>query len=1000
MIQTVRVQTIIGKDPTYETIKQVAAVKTARVYRLEGVTEKEAVLLAEKLFSESINQIYTINKPILHQANQVIEIAYKPGVMNPEVASIVKASDDLGIKHLIAADASWEYGFFGNITKEEVINIIKKLKLFNPLTEHIITETPTTLIIKGHIGKTQTIPLRGMSDNQLLLLSKDKLFLSLEELRSIQTYFKNLQRYPTDVELETIAQTWSEHCAHKTFKAKLIVDGVEKEPLFSRIKSEALKHKKNIVSAFVDNSGVMQFYDGYAICGKGETHNSPSAIEPYGGAMTGVGGVFRDIVGTGHGAKPIASTDIFCFAPVDLDEKELPVGSLPPLYLLKNVVKGVKDYGNRMGIPTNNGSVHFHKDFRAKPTILVGSYGILPIKKAQKGKPKTGDIIIAIGGKTGRDGIHGATFSSAEMTDKTITVNATAVQIGNAIEEKRMFDALLEARDKNLIRALQDCGAGGFSSAIGEMGEDLGVTIHLEKAPLKYKSLSPWEIWVSESQERMIAAIPKQKLAAFINICKKYNVEYANLGQFDNDQKLKIFFGDDQICNLDMNFLHHGYPRRTMIATKPKLHLRGASSARLAGALASRRSSGLAKRVTSEVAKRQTPGRWRSNDFDSFKVDIPKSEKEWITILEKVLSNGNICSKEPIVRRYDHTVQGTNAMQLYSGELLDGPNDAAIVRPILSKAYGMIISHGLNPILNTFDPYWGSIWASTEAIANYVAVGGDYKTASLINNYVWPFPDEESLWSLDRSVDAVCDFMKTLGIPVISGKDSLSSTYKGKNGEVIKIPPVLCMSVFGKIPNVAKTVSADFKKNNSLIYLVGSMDFSAMAGSIYFDVLETPRTVAKASDFGLLRGGRIPHVNLKQLPKTLDAIHHAIQKNAILACHDISEGGIITSLFEMCVGGNNGADIHLGRWRGSDLDSSEVERPDFLLFNETAGCFLVEVENENTAKTFFKNVPHIFLGKTQKEKVITVSQENNHLFSAQLETLKHAWQTQMKEIFG
>lgn len=971
MIQTVRVQTIIGKDLTGEAIlhdishilknKNVSAVKTARIYRLEGITEKEAELLAEKLFCETINQSYTLNKPVLHQANQVIEIAYKPGVMNPETASITKAADDLDIKHLIAADASWEYGFFGNITKEEVIDIIKKLKLFNPLTEGIITEIPKTLVIKGSIGKTQNLSLREMDDNQLLSLSKDKLFLSLEELTTIKTYFKNQRRDPTDIELETLAQTWSEHCAHKTFKAKLIIDDKEKEPLFSRIKKEALKHKKNIVSAFVDNSGVMQFYDGYAICGKGETHNSPSAIEPYGGAMTGSGGVFRDIVGTGLGAKPIASTDIFCFAPVDLDEKDLPDGSLPPLYLLKNVVKGVKDYGNRMGIPTNNGSTHFHKDFRAKPTILVGSYGILPTKKAQKGKPKTDDAIIIVGGRTGRDGIHGATFSSAEMTDKTVTVNATAVQIGNAIEEKRLFDALLEARNQNLVRALQDCGAGGFSSAIGEMGEDLGVTIHLEKAPLKYSGLTPWEIWVSESQERMVAAIPKQKLAAFIDICKKYNVEYVNLGQFDNDQKLKIFFGDDQICNLDMKFLHHGLPQRTMIA-KQKQEARSNPSASL------------------RARKQESP-------------KIPQTEKEWVITLEKVLSNGNICSKEPIVRRYDHTVQGTNAMQPYSGELLDGPNDAAIIRPLLNKPYGMIVSHGLNPILNTFDPYWGSIWAATESLANYAAVGGDYTKASLINNYVWPFPDEESLWSLDRSVDAVCDFMNTLGIPVISGKDSLSSTYRGKNGEVIKIPPVLCMSVFGKIPDVTKTVSADFKQNKSLIYLVGSMDFSAMAGSIYFDVADNEDT-------------QIPHVDLKQLPKTLDAIHHAIQKNAILACHDISEGGIITALFEMCVGGNMGTEIviddrvRLLDKRGGGISSDMKIRPDFFLFNETAGCFLVEIENENIAKTFFKNIPHILLGKTQKEKIITASHNDNHLFSAQLEMLKHVWQKPMKEIFG
>src|SRR3989338_960749 len=344
-----------------------------------------------------------------------------------------------------------------------------------------------------------------------------------EEMKVIQNYFKKINREPTDCEIETLAQTWSEHSGHKTFKAKIMINGEEKEPLIVRIKKEALKHKKNIVSAFVDNAGVMDFYDGWAINGKGETHNSPSAIEPYGGAMTGSGGVFRDIVATGQGAKTVISTDIFCLANWNMNLKKLPKGSLPPKYILSRVVAAVRDYGNRIGIPTNNGSFHFHDDFRAKPTVLVGAYGILPKKYAKKGQPRKGDVVVSIGGRVGRDGIHGATFSSAEMTDRTITTNAQAVQIGNAIEEKRTFDAIIEARDKDIIRAIQDCGGGGLSSAIGEMGSQIGVLVQLKNERLKYQGLSPWEIWISESQERMILAIPKNKIIKFKKICHKYN---------------------------------------------------------------------------------------------------------------------------------------------------------------------------------------------------------------------------------------------------------------------------------------------------------------------------------------------------------------------------------------------------------------------------------------------------------------------------------------------
>lgn len=878
-------------------------IEKIKVYRLEGVSLEETKLLAEKLLSESITQIYSINKPLTNK--KVIEVAFRPGVMNPEVASIIKGAADLGIK-LKAADSSYEY-----------ISSVKEANLFNPLTEYIVEKEPETLVIKASAGKTNIILIRKMSDSELLELSKDKLFLNLEEMKVIQKYFENLQRDPTDLELETLAQTWSEHCAHKIFKAKLLVNGKEKEPLFTRLKKEALKHSKNIVSAFVDNAGAMDFYGGWAINGKAETHNAPSAIEPYGGAMTGSGGVLRDVVATGQGAKAIASTDIFCLAPPNMDKSKLPSGTLPPDYMLKRVVAAVRDYGNRVGIPTNNGSFHFDDDFRAKPIVLVGAYGILPKKKAKKGWPKIGDIAVVIGGRTGRDGIHGATFSSGEMSERTISVNATAVQIGNAIEEKRTFDAILEARNKNLIRAVQDLGAGGFSSAIGEMGVETGVTVHLEKALLKYQGLSSWEIWISESQERMLVVLSPKNLKQFLKICQKYNVEATEIAEFDGSKRLQVYFGKEKVGDLEMAFLHGGLPQRVMKAKRNN---------------------------QDTITKIQT-------------IKVPKIEKDWIKLLEKTLSNGNISSKEPILRMYDHNVQGTNALHPFSGKGFDGPNDAAIIKPLLDEPYGIVLAHGLNPKLTSADPYWGSIWAATEAISNYVAVGGDYKNASLINNYIWPNPDEEWLGKLDICVDAVVDFMKALQIPVISGKDSLSATYRGSDGTIIHSPPTLCISVFGKIPDVRKTVSADFKKVGSTIVLVGKQNLK---------------------------------VDLKTLPKVLEKVHKAIVSGKVLACHDISEGGLITTVFEMCVGGNVGAHLEGGR-----MDSFEVERIGDFLFTETAGCFIVEVENEKVAKKLFNKVPFKILGKTTKEKKITVDK----LFSVDLAKLQKAWSKPMKESF-
>ncbi len=951
MIQTIRVIQALARDDTKGlNVKQdlknpkIANVRTARVYRLEGIDQKAAKILAEKLFCEKINQIYSLNSQkeiastfgLAKTESAVIEIAYKPGVMNPEVASIMKAARDLNVK-LKAADASTEYYLFG-ANKKNAVDNINKLNLYNKLIEQIVEKAPKTLQITGIVGKTKVIKIRKMNDEELVQLSRGKLFLNLTEMKVIQAYFEKIKRDPTDCEVETLAQTWSEHSGHKTFRAKLTVDGKAKEPLIKRIQKEALKHKKLIVSAFVDNSGVTDFYDGWAICGKAETHNSPSAIEPYGGAMTGSGGVFRDIVATGQGAKTLVSTDIFCLALPTMPKSILPPGCLAPDYMLKRVVAAVRDYGNRMGIPTNNGSFHFHDDFRAKPTVLVGAYGILPKKLAKIGKPVVGDKVISVGGRVGRDGIHGATFSSGEMTHQTISVNAQAVQIGNAIEEKRMFDAIIEARDKEIIRALQDSGGGGLSSAIGEIGKETGVKVQLKNERLKYPGLSPWEIWLSESQERMIVVVPKNKITTFAKICKKYNVEFSELGVFTGNKKLEVYYGKELVADLDMGFLHNGLPQRKMVAKKP---IQPVSSVRVQG--------------------------------KSIRI---KTKSEWVSVLKKVLSSGNICSKEPIVRLYDHTVQGTSVVQPFSGVKLDAPNDASVVRPILNKPYGMVVSHGLNPVLNNIDPYWGSIWAGVEALSNYVAVGGDYREASLINNYIWPFPDEESLWSLDRSVDAVCDLMKIFKTPVISGKDSLSSTYRGKDNFILKIPPVLCISAFGRIPDVAKTATTDFKKADSVICLVGKQHMDAMGGSVFLESL-------------MISGGDVPRADLKTLPRIFTSIYKGIKSGKILACHDVSEGGLITSIFEMCIGGGVGVNIEIPK----------KEIAENFLFNETAGCFIVEVESSNVARNLFKKVPYKIVGKTTKNNFITVGQSNKNLFEENIDALKNAWKEPMQKFF-
>lgn len=930
-------------------LEQLEGVRTATVYRVEGISDQEAQRLADELFTDPVAETYSLDAPVDFGAAQVVEVGYQPGIMNPAAASIVKAAKDLGI-HPVAVDTSREYAFYGDVDSAQTNHLVGRL-LMNTTVERVITEKPATLTVEGSVGPIATVPIRDASEAELAELSKDKLFLDNDEMGAIQQHFRRLDRDPTDVEVEIIAASWSDHCRHKTFIAPLIVDGAEKDSLYQRIKAAAKANFKDlVVSAFDDNSGVMRFYDGMAVCGKVETHNSPSALEPYGGAMTGSGGVFRDIMGTGQGARTIVSTDMFCFAPPDLDETMLPIGTLSPDYLQRQVVQGVRDYGNRMGIPTANGSVHYHEDFRAKPTVIVGAYGILPETQARKGEPELGDQVVIIGGRTGKDGIHGATFSSGEMTDRTASVNSSAVQIGNAIEEKRMFDALIEARDLGYIRAITDCGAAGFSSAIGEIGEDIGVTVDISKVPLKYQGLSPWEIWVSESQERMVTAISPENVDVFLAVCLKHNVEATVIGEFDGSNSLTVNYGDQKAAELDYEFLKNGMPQKIM------------------------------------------PAHWERPAIPEIRPKAPANREEWINRFKAVLAHGNVCSKEPIVRQYDHGVQGSNITAPFGGPTQEGPNDALVVRPMLDKPYGMVQSHGMNPLLMRIDPYQGTVWAIAEAAANYVSAGGNIDEATAVGNYIWPSPTAQVMGSLDRSVDAAVEMMNTLKLPVISGKDSLSSTYRSKDGEVIEIPPVYAMSIFGRIPDVEKTMTTDIKHpGDSQLFLIGKPAVhstgkprTGMGGSTYYDVTDG----SSAS---------LPKVNVEALPATLKAIQHLIQSGIVTACHDVSEGGVATAVAEMCFGSSAGAVISL---------PNSADRESFL-FNETAGCFVVEVP-KGTANIHLEFAPGEVeiraLGKTTRTPKISANQYSDargytNLFEVSVDELKQAWQAPMEEIF-
>lgn len=916
-------------------------IRSAKVYRLEGVDIATAERLARDLLAD-VGETYRLNDAPHSDAAQRVEVAYLPGVMNPETASIEKAARQLGVDGLWAADSAHSYAFYGTPTVAELDTIVRRL-LVNPTVEQRVTQPPTTLRPQGEQPPIAIIPVRSLDDPGLMALSGDTLFLDLAEMRAIRDHFAMLGRDPTDGELETLAQTWSEHCVHKTFSAPLVVEGRQRPSLFSRLKEGSQRHPRGVVSSFVDNSGVIELYDGWSICGKVETHNSPAAIEPYGGAMTGTGGVFRDIVGTGRGARVVASTDMFCLAPPDLPDDRVPPGCLAPRYLLRRIVAGVRDYGNRTGIPTCNGSVHFHPDFRAKPSVIVGAYGVIRTELAPKGEPAPGDVVLALGGRTGRDGIHGATFASAPMTARTGTVNSSAVQIGNAIEEKRVFDAVIACRDRGLIRAVTDCGGGGFSSAVGEMGRHTGVRVDLSRAPLKYAGLAPWEIWVSESQERMVLAVHRDEVAAVIDVCSEHNVEATALGEFTGDGRLTVTMGEEILVDLDMDFLHGGVPLPERIAQR--------DSARLAP---------LARAASIP----------------------PKSVDEWNAIALAVLEHGDVCSKEPIVRMYDHNVQGGVALPPFVGPQHDGPTDAAVLIPVAGQRYGMVIAHGLHPLATRLDPRSGALLSIAEALANAAAIGAHRSDLALIDNFIWPAPDEHWLWALDQAVDACVDAMDALDVAFISGKDSLSSTYRWPSGERLDIPPVLCVSAFGRIPDVERTVSADLKSADATLLLLGTIDGDGLGASVLEQVagdrVDAQRLI------------RAPRVDLDALRATLDLVAHLIHERSVTSCHDVSQGGLFSTLADMCMGGRLGVDL--------TIDSSF---PLGMLFAESAGCFVVETSDPRrvSAAAAAREVSCQVLGRTTLTSAIRIQCSGQDLVHLDLATCRRTWQAPMRDVF-
>ena len=873
-------------------------------YTIDGELSGSELAKAAEVFTDSIIQSSSVDEPLVAAGfDWALEIGFKPGVTDNLGATAKEALEDGLSRKINAVYSSKRIYLSGRLTRSEADSVCSGL-LANQLIQNWrvfpaigFKSFPLNLpaVKLASSNKVERFDLSALSDVELQKLSEERvLVLSLGEMKAIQ---RALDRPITDVELECLAQTWSEHCKHKIFNAEIEYEDENGKTetinslfkTFIRKTTEEIGRKKDwLVSVFVDNAGVIKFNSEWNVAFKVETHNSPSALDPYGGALTGILGVNRDAIGTGIGAKPLFNTDVFCFA-TPFYKGKLPPRLMHPKRVFEGVRSGVQDGGNKSGIPTVNGSVVFHDCFLGKPLVFCGTGGVMPVsvagRKTHEKRIAAGNLAVMVGGRVGADGIHGATFSSQELHENS---PATAVQIGDPITQKKMLDFLLEARDAGLIEALTDNGAGGLSSSIGELAQlSGGCVIQLDSVPLKYPGLKPWEILVSESQERMTAAVSKENVGAFNKLAAKHGVESTVVGEFTDSGFFEASYNNETVASLEMNFLHNGLPHWKLKA------------------------------------------KWRKPEEKKATVAEPA---DCAAELLALLSSLDVCSKEYVVRQYDHEVQAHTSIKPLTGKANDGPSDAAVLKPFEDSREGLVVSHGICPRYSAFDTFAMAANAFDEAMRNFVSVGGNPDYAAALDNFCWcdsvespKNPDGRfKLAQLVRANQALYRLTQAYGVPLISGKDSMYNDYK-IGGTKISILPTLLVSFVGKTPDVAKSVSMDAKKNGDLVYVIG-VTKKELGGSEYYSLKNE-------------EGGVVPSVDENSIA-AYRKLHAAIHSGLVSSCHDCSDGGLGVALAEKCIAGRIGMQIDLSK----APKTSDITRMDELLFSESASRFVVTVD--------------------------------------------------------
>ncbi|MBX3473133.1 MAG: phosphoribosylformylglycinamidine synthase subunit PurL [Planctomycetes bacterium] len=943
-----------------------------RLFLIEGDFPRElAVRAAAHLLADPVLETAEVlaGTDAEPDSELLFHIMRRTGVMDPVEASLTRALRDFGLSP-VAVKSADQYRFAAKPSAQDLSRAAAALGNIVVDEAHAGALTLESLPRgREYQYELRHVPIRSFDDANLLQVNGNHgLALNIEELRAVREHFAALKREPTDVELQTIAQTWSEHCKHKTLAGHVHYreqgpageDRVPLDSLFDKgdlppdgridnlLKDTIKKATDDLarpwcLSVFVDNAGVIEFDETDAICFKVETHNHPSAIEPYGGAGTGIGGVIRDILGTGMGARPILNTNVFCFGPWDLPRDSVPKGALHPRKVMRGVVQGVRDYGNRMGIPTPNGSIHFEPRYTGNPLVYAGCVGLIPRDKISKAA-RPGDHIIVVGGRTGRDGIGGATFSSAELTSKSEIVSSGAVQIGNAVQEQMTQETLLRARELGLYTAVTDCGAGGLSSAVGEMGESIGARVELSRVPLKYSGLSYLEVWLSEAQERMVISVPPHKVAECLALFAAEDVEATDIGVFEPSGRLVLQWHGQTVADLAMAFLHDGMPKVWRHAE------------------------------WSEPALRPVPKR----------DNAPAAPGD---ILRAILASPNVCSKEWVVRMYDHEVQAGSAVKPFTGPGRDGPSDACAVVPRPGANQAVVVSNGLNVLYGDVDPYHMAQANIDEALRNYVATGGDIDHCAILDNFSWGNCNKpDRLGAMVRACYGALHAAKAFGTPFISGKDSLNNEFRTEAGASIAIPHTLLISAIGRAVSIDGLTTSDLKEPANLLFVVG-LTRCEFAGSHHELVTGT-------------RGENAVRVDAALALRAYRMLNDCQKLGMIRSAHDCAEGGLAVALAEMCIGGRLGADVQLTQELAatdSDIDDTT------LLFAESASRIVLEIRPADEAELIrrFEGLPLVRIGTVAAHHTLCVAGlDGSPLVHEPLDALARAWREPLYRAMG